>query len=441
VGLCFGAAQLAGWFWTTTSVWGPDNYVRSVSDFLATLTGALIVQEGHGPLLYDLAAQRDAQARLVAPSFTLAPDVLLPYNHLPFEALLLAPLAGGPPSAAYALWSVLMVASAIGAVALLRGALLPTGPRGWALLAAALSYHPLHRSLWLGQNTALVLLGLCGAYAALRRGREVLAGPPLVLVAFKPQIAPLVLAILVLERRWRALASFAALAIGLAVAAMPVLGAGWPLAYARLLLGVADWRGTGVINPRIMHNWRGLAANLADLAGWPPVTATALHYGLTAASLALLGWAWWRLRRPDDRRPAGATAATVEPDRRARDLLWALTGVVAVLVSPHLNPHDLALLLFPAWIAGAYATSGAWDAGQSRLWLALLWAGYLLPLALYAGPRPAVAVVPSVLLLATAAGLLAWQLRRGSDRGRGAAPNRDLSPTLHAEGHAHSRRR
>ena len=28
------------------------------------------------------------------------------------------------------------------------------------------------------------------------------------------------------------------------------------------------------------------------------------------------------------------------------DLLWALTGVVAVLTSFHLNPHDLTLLYF-----------------------------------------------------------------------------------------------
>jgi len=91
-----------------------------------------------------------------------------------------------------------------------------------------------------------------------------------------------------------------------------------------------------------------------------------------------------------------------------RDLLWALTGIMAVLTSVHLNPHDLTLLVFPAWILGAYATSGLWNKGLSRLWIALLTTGYLLaPLTL---TNPTSVVIPSVMLMATACGLLALQL-------------------------------
>jgi hypothetical protein len=216
---------------------------------------------------------------------------------------------------------------------------------------------------------------------------------------------PLVLAALALDRRWRALASFAALGTALSLAVMPLLGTGWPLGYARLLLNVAGWDRSGVINPRIMHNWRGLATNLATAAHWPPALATALYVGLTVGSLALVGSVWWR-RRQFVARPA---AATHDASRRGSDYAWALTGLVAVLASPHLNPHDLALLLFPAWIVGVYATSGNWSAGWSRLWLGLLWTAYVLPLSLYVGENPALAVVPSVLLLATASTLLAWR--------------------------------
>ena len=79
---------------------------------------------------------------------------------------------------------------------------------------------------------------------------------------------------------------------------------------------------------------------------------------------------------------------------------------MALLTSLHLNPHDLTLLVFPAWIIGAYASSGMWSKGLSRLWIAILTLGYIL------GPSNArlrqQVVVPSVLLMAAASGMIRW---------------------------------
>src|SRR5207248_11512954 len=83
---------------------------------------------------------------------------------------------------------------------------------------------PLHLALWLGQDSLLVLAGLCGGYAALKRRREGWAGAALVLVSLKPQLLPAVLLLLALQRHWKALAVFAASLAGLSAAAMPVLG-------------------------------------------------------------------------------------------------------------------------------------------------------------------------------------------------------------------------
>jgi hypothetical protein len=83
-----------------------------------------------------------------------------------------------------------------------------------------------------------------------------------------------------------------------------------------------------------------------------------------------------------------------------------------VLTSLHLNPHDLVLLIFPAWIVGAYALNGAFGSA-SRLCLALLWLGYaVVPAAYFLQKVPGVSsggVVLSVLLMAGAALWIARQ--------------------------------
>jgi len=260
----------------------------------------------------------------------------------------------------------------------------------------------------LGQNSAIVLLGLCALYVSLKRGQDGWAGAALVLVALKPQILPAVLLLLVLQRHWRALGIFAGILVGLTIAIIPVMGVGWPFDYLKLLVGVAGWGSVGAIDPAIMHNWRGLLTNLlGDLApGW----VTPLFVILSLVSAGLVVWAWLRSRpKPaPDYEYEENTEEKQQGYLPGRDLLWALTGIVAVLTSLHLNPHDLTLLVFPAWIIGAYATSGLWNKGVSRLWLALLTFGYILAPITLTNPRAS--VIPSVLLMGVAASLLAWQL-------------------------------
>jgi hypothetical protein len=169
--------------------------------------------------------------------------------------------------------------------------------------------------------------------------------------------------------------------------------------YAQLLLGVAGWSDTAAINPAIMHNWRGFFENL--LGSSAPGLVTPFFVLLSALSLGLVMWVGLTRGSPSK------NPSSYQP---SWDLLWALAGVVGVLTSLHLNPHDLTLLIFPAWIIGAYSTSGLWEHSISTVWLAILWVGYALaPLTLYAD-SPAIAVIPSVLLMALSAGLIAWRL-------------------------------
>jgi hypothetical protein len=402
------------WAQNVQQTGGPEGYVRGNTqrgpvDFVSTLTGALIIRDGNAQQLYNLDVQRDAQNRIFQGYRpTLSTAEILPYNHLPFEALLVAPFMNLPYPIVFAIWTLLCGIAVGMSLGLMDGALPVARPVGWVLSMAACSYLPLIRGLMLGQNSALVLLGLCALYVSLKRGQDGWAGAALLLVSLKPQILPAVLLLLVLQRHWKALVIFVGLLATLSIAVMPLMGIAWPFDYLKLLIGVAGWSGIGAIDPAIMHNWRGLLTNL--LGDSTPGLITPLFIALSLASLGLVVWAWLgSLPKPsseyeyEDEDPE-----ILHGYLPRRDLLWALTGIVAMLTSLHLNPHDLTLLVFPAWIIGAYATSGLWSKNLSRLWTVILTVGYLLaPLTLI---NPRLSVVPSVLLMAVAASLLVWQL-------------------------------
>ncbi len=398
---------LVDWYAVTRGprMHGFEGAVRR-SDFLSNLTGAKLIAEGQGSSLYNLEAQREAQNAILAPYFTLDPGKLLPYNHVPFEAMLTAPLVmwGVPYTAIFALWEVLMLALLAASLWTMQRVLPVRGAALALMMLAAVSYQPVARSFVLGQNSPMVLLGLCLVYAASRQKQDVWAGLALLLVAPKPQVVPVIALVLLLQGRWRSLLVFGGGMSALCVAAMPLLGADWPLQYARLLVGVAGWQDTGAIDPGIMHNWRGFATHL--FGGWAPGLVTPIFLLLTLLSLGLLVWLWLRTREASTSTvEAHATSATSQP---SFDMLWAVAGIVAVLTSLHLNPHDLVLLIFPAWIVAAYALSGAFGTA-SRAGLAALWLAYaLMAITSFLQAVPAIrgsGVVLNVLLMA---GMALW---------------------------------
>ncbi|HEX8597861.1 MAG TPA: glycosyltransferase family 87 protein [Chloroflexia bacterium] len=388
---------------------GFEGVVRR-ADFLSNLTGAKLIAEGNGHSLYNLDVQRETQNAVLAPYFTLDPGKILPYNHVPFEAMLTAPLvaSGVPYTAIFTLWELLMLGLLAASIWTMQRVLPVHGAALLVMVLAAVSYQPVARSFILGQNSPMVLLGICLVYATSRRKLDVWTGLALLLVVPKPQVLPLIGLVLLLQGRWRALLVFGGALSALCVAAMPVLGVDWPLQYVRLLVGMAGWQDTGAIDPGIMHNWRGFATNL--FGGWAPGLVTPIFLLLTLLSLGLLMWLWLRTR--------GASTSAVEApatQQASFDLLWAVAGIVAVLTSLHLNPHDLVLLIFPAWIVAAYALSGAFGRAL-RMGLAALWLGYaLMAVTSFLQAAPAIrgsGVVLNVLLIA---GMALWLVRQRED--------------------------
>ena len=414
---------------------GIESITRQ-TDFIATATGALIIHDGDGPYLYDPHTQRAAQARLVAPYATggtgggdaLPPRPYSPapepagqgrwiaYIHPPWEAVLFAPLAELPVSLLFTIWSLLALVALVAAFKIMHSTLpMPRYALPVAVIAMC-SYQPVARSFMLGQCAPLILLGLCMVYAATRRTpvATLPAGAGLLLVALKPQALVLVLALLLLHRRWKVLVVFAGMVALAGAAVMPVLGVDWPLRYAGTLSALAD-AGEAGVHPQIMHNWRGLV--LSVLGQQAPALVAPITLLLCLLTVGLVAWCALRCAR---REPVASGPVSHHGSHQVKvhlDLLWALVVVGTALISPHLYPHDLTIMLLPAWIIAAYASSGIWTRHLSTAWLTLLWAGYaVIPVTFYADmifDMPALTIVPGVLLLALVALRLAGQQARG----------------------------
>jgi len=375
------------WVRSVESRGGLERYARLI-DFTATLTGAQLVRTGAGADLYDLAQQRMAQEQVLAPYVTLKSDTLLPYIHPPFEALIFAPLMPLPYATLYLLWSLLTVSAFGGSLLLLSKTVPIASSSRWLFLLAVGSFSPLHQAFWLGQSSPLVLLGLCGAYAANKRGRQGWAGVALTLLVLKPQILLVLGLLLLLLGRWRTLAVCGGLIAGLGIAAMPVLGAAWPLHYARFLSGITNWQGNHNEYPAIMYNWRGLLTNLLG-DSWPGPLALGVTV-LTILSLGLLCSAWWWSR-----------GAGVEARAGWQDVLWSLACLIAVLIAPHLYIHDLVILILPAWLIVSKSVPILSRHIAARVWIFTLWCSYALAFSslFRVEDAPAFPVVPSLLLL------------------------------------------
>ena len=233
--------------------------------------------------------------------------------------VLYLPLAHWPMERAYLLWSLLNVGLLVVATRVTARHMAPG--RDWQLLAAGmLMFAPVLLSFIQGQDSLLLLLLLVLAFAALKRDQPLLAGALLACGLFKFHLVVPIAVIFLFGRRWKVLCGFTAVAALLGLVSVAISGWGWFAAYARFLSELTALPMAG-IHPEEMANLRGLVALLSPAAAWMTLTM--------ACTLVVLGWAIWSCNR-------GGT-----------ELGIANAVLAATLVSYHLSPHDLSVLLLP----------------------------------------------------------------------------------------------
>lgn len=334
-------------------------------DFPAFYCAAKMVLSGAGPQLYDVHTQQLFHVKY-------AGGIGVLFNHPPFEVLPYLPAALLPYARGYLLWTVISIALlALGAFFLNRetGVFRDSG----ILIMLFLVFAPLQLDVMQGQDVALLMVVFVALYGALRRGRLFASGAMLALGLVKPHLVLPCFAILLIVRKSRRLfAGFASVAALLALVSVAIGGGSVFGAYPAFVLGLNRLRAVGYA-PAAMANWRGLLSLLSLSSNWQVLL-------LVVGSLAL-GWLAvhvFALRVPDSRIAfnAGQHGAS---SNAAFDLAFSNLVLIAVLVSYHLSPHDLTLLLIPVVLIVRYLRHAGIHRDPVRIALVLLLLALFLP--------------------------------------------------------------
>jgi hypothetical protein len=300
------------------------------SDFPDFYCAARMLAEGHGHQLYDANLQRQYQARYSGRVGTL-------YIHPPFEAAVYLAVAWLPLSKAYLLWFWLnLIFLGIGACLMAREELLPWCWTSW--LALSLTFVPVLLCLQQGQDSILLLLSIILGFAAWKRERPYVAGCWLGLGLFKFQLAlPLILALLFASvrssNRGKLAKGFGLTAVALAAVSAAISGWRIFVVYPQFLIHLQALPFAGIV-PDAMANFRGLVYWM--LQGRQSTAAAIITMALSAGSFIYMLNVWRRGQAEDGTSPGQHISSA-----------FSSALLFAILVSYHLNPHDLSLLLIP----------------------------------------------------------------------------------------------
>ena len=318
----------------TASFWGAvfsvkrwiDHYRsdQAVDDFrVYYYTARLGIEQG-----WEQIYNQDALRAVMAKHFTGQLAVIdggHTFPNPPPLAWMIAPLTVLPFGPAYAIWSLVGLASVVVAWAIAAPF---SGLARVALLLTAVAIWPVHYSLIFGQPTPEVIALAAAAWWFLERDRVALAGIALALATgLKPQDVVLVPLALLLAGRARLFAWWAGGCVVLGLIFFASLG----------VQGVVDFWNTNVV----VESYPGhQIMTLASLFG-PGLPAYALEGG--AAALALYGA--WR-------------------HRSRLNLVMALGLLGSVMSAVHAHESDYCMVLLAAWLVLATPTSAA-----TRVWL------------------------------------------------------------------------
>jgi hypothetical protein len=299
-------------------------------DFLTDYAGGYLVRTGDGSSLYDVEVQETAQQEL-SPAGDV--DDVNPFVLPPLAAWIFAPMTLMPYRVAHVLFTLVNLSLLASAVWLLREELraVPAPVRNALLFAFAFSMPAVTNISW-GQVDLLLVLGALLCWRAMRSGNDVLAGSALCLMLLKPQFAVGILALLVVRRRWRALAPVSVVFPVALIAPAIALGPDALRDYWDLVTGATHLPAHIDTQPQHMANWRGFMNTLSG-GDSPIVWLPGAVLIVGAATIAT-----FRVWREDAASPRA----------------FAIACTLPLLVSPHLHMQSMMLL----FVAIALMTHG-----------------------------------------------------------------------------------
>lgn len=341
VGVVTGYAILfVGLVWSDPQMW-------ALADFTAFYTAGRLVADGQAGQLYSLEAQHQLQQAILQPYGVDLGSNLLPFVNPPFLAGIMVPFSHLALSGAFLTWLATNLALLVASVTLLLRSI---DVSSWQVVLAVsfivLAFFPVYQGLIHGQSTFWVLACLSLAIWGLKTNRDLLAGTALAAGLIKPQLIILIVASLIVWRRWRAVLGFFMTSAGLLFLSWLMVGAEGFLAFANVLTTYSGANGQLANPPAPMPNLLGtlfrmslVSAELLDY-NLSPKLLRAGYLVSTIGVLGLLVWSWQALR------PYARSGLFL-------GLAVSITG--SLLISPHLYRQDLALLVIVAFLIWIYS--------------------------------------------------------------------------------------
>ena len=305
-------------------VWTQLDDIRGgYFDFVLYYSGAKILNDGNGAQLYDLQVQREYQKEFGVANQNRD----LPFNHLPYELLLLLIPAKFSFPVAHSLWAAINIL--LLAVILLRLSPFVEGRHRWLFALMLFAYFPTLTALKMGQDSVITTFLLVETFVSLKRERYAIAGGLLALGLYKPQFVLPMIGIFLLHRRWSSIFGF--LFTGLLLGVLSLSMVGWNGLLGLFSLWLPMTQRGHVVWPELMTNLRGLMYMILDLGGLSGATnILTLAFSILVYVIALRLWP----RSADER-------------NELFDLRFALAVAMTALVSFHLYSYDGTLLAIP----------------------------------------------------------------------------------------------
>lgn len=301
-----------------------DPVERSGADFIAFYSAGRIAQAHGFASIYDIEQQHKIEQEVVG--FPLAERQVLLYNHMPYLVPLLALVVNNNYVESFERWVLVLISIYLIGTQFLITSLFAAEKAEirFALLIVTLTFSPLFISLWQGQDTAFLYLGVVFWCIGILKKKDWLIGVGLALATVRPHISiALAVPLLFKYQRawWRSL-----LLIGvLALFSLMILNVQGTIGFVNLLRISSEgvWFG---MRPAAMLNLLGLLLRIVQFP--TPGVASWIGWLIYLIGIILISALWQRSMIMDGR-------------------LLGLSILIALVTAPHLHLHDLTLLIFP----------------------------------------------------------------------------------------------
>jgi hypothetical protein len=264
-------------------------------DARAYLAAARALQAGHDPSDADI-------GRFLPEADSEVPRYFYP----PFLALVIMPLASIPYMLGLTLWMILVLATTLALIPLLRPLV------GWPIaIIGVLFFLPTWESLWLGQINAAVAISTTITLLAVPRKQDVGAGVALTIGTLLKITPGLFIPILVMQRRWRTFVAAVItglLAVLLSLPAVPI-AMWWS---GSLLALTSNWTSP------LLLSWTAMLRQIGGALG---------TFGPPALGIAMIAMTLWRSRTITLQ---NALTAMILLPLLISGIVWHYTAIVAL---------------------------------------------------------------------------------------------------------------